>query len=57
MAQAVKRTALTGNKAAAHALKLARIQVLCSFPNRPLRRGGRGDGADDSAWRARCEAH
>ena len=35
MAQAVNRTALTGNKAAAHALKLARIQVLCSFPIGP----------------------
>jgi pyruvate ferredoxin oxidoreductase alpha subunit len=35
MAQAANRTALTGNKAAAHALKLARIQVLCSFPIGP----------------------
>ena len=36
MAQApVKRSTLTGNKAAAHALKLARIQVLCSFPIGP----------------------
>ena len=31
----VKRRALTGNKAAAHALKLARIQVLCYFPIGP----------------------
>ena len=31
----VKRQALTGNKAAAHALKLARTQVLCYFPIGP----------------------
>ena len=30
-----RRQALTGNKAAAHALKLARIQVLCYFPIGP----------------------
>ena len=30
-----KRTALTGNKAAAQALKLARVQVLCFFPIGP----------------------
>ena len=30
-----RRTALTGNKAAAHALHLARIQVLCFFPIGP----------------------
>ncbi len=35
MTQAAHRVALTGNKAAAHALKLARIQVLCSFPIGP----------------------
>ena len=36
MAQAPpKRIALTGNKAAAHAVKMARIQVLCSFPIGP----------------------
>ncbi|MBI4233378.1 MAG: pyruvate ferredoxin oxidoreductase [Chloroflexi bacterium] len=31
----VKRNAFTGNKAAAHALQLARIQVLCFFPIGP----------------------
>ena len=31
----VRRQALTGNKAAAHALKLARTQVLCYFPIGP----------------------
>ncbi len=31
----LQRTALTGNKAAAQALKLARIQVLCFFPIGP----------------------
>lgn len=31
----VQRQALTGNKAAAHALKLARTQVLCYFPIGP----------------------
>lgn len=30
-----RRQALTGNKAAAHALKLARVQVLCYFPIGP----------------------